>query len=215
MNKFFTNLKNATIFFFKHHIYIMLLLFIIDIVSKLIMESILQYEGNEIVIIKGFFSLKLVYNPGSFSGFLGNIPYGTFILMCLSLIGGIVAIVYFIKKFKTMNIVTSIALYLLIPGCFGNMVDRFLKVIGAKAGVIDFLAFNLPIIGEFPVFNFADICLTIAMFLILGSLVYFEIKEYKNNKEEKINEDKSKSVEEIYKDEINEKNLKEDNKNEE
>ncbi len=189
-------LKQVLKFIFVNHLYIMPLLFIIDIISKFSMEALLLSHGGKIEVIKGFFAFELVYNPGSFSGFLGNIPYGTFILMCLSIIGGVIAIIYFVKHFKTMNIITRIALYLLIPGCFGNMFDRFLKVINVKEGVIDFLSFNLPLIGPFPVFNFADICLTIAMFLILFSLLYEEIIKDKKTKKEELNSDKS--ITEIY-----------------
>ena len=76
----------------------------------------------------------------------------------------------------------KIGLYLLIPGAFGNMVDRFLKVVGVQKGVIDFLDFKLPIIGDFPVFNFADICLTISLFILL---IGYIILDYKNEKAKK------------------------------
>lgn len=197
MNKF----KQVIKFIFVHHLYVMPLLFIIDIASKLIVEDILLGRPErKIEFIKGFFSFELTYNPGSFSGFLGNIPNGTFILMCFSLIGGILAIVYFVKKFKKMPLLIRIAMYLLIPGCFGNMVDRFLTVIKVKEGVIDFISFILPIYGKFNTFNFADMCLTVSMFMILFSLIYEEIKKARSEKklasENSVNEEKS--VEDIY-----------------
>lgn len=193
-NKVLENIKKGFKFFFKHHLYIMPLLLIIDIASKLIMEAILLKHGT-IVVIKNFFSFELVYNPGSFSGFLHSVPGGTLILMFVSLIGGSFAIYYFAKKFKTMALWTRIALYLIIPGAFGNMIDRFLTVIHVKEGVIDFFSFNLPLIGPFPVFNVADICLTIAMFIVIIGLIYEEIKNKKND-----NHDDNKKIEDIYKD---------------
>ena len=60
------------------------------------------------------------------------------------------------------------------------MVDRFLMVCGLQEGVIDFLHFyNLPIIGDFNVFNFADMCLTVSIVLVL---VGYILDEKKNEK---------------------------------
>lgn len=203
MNKVLENLKKGFNVFIKYHLYIMVILFAIDMISKFVMEDILLKHGS-IEVIKGFFAFELVYNPGSFSGFLGGIPGGTFILMCLSIAGAIAAIYYLAKKFFTMNKMIRVALYLLIPGCIGNMVDRFLKVIGLKEGVIDFFSFNLPIIGPFPVFNFADICLTISMFMIIIALIYEEVKKGKDKKEDVEN----KPVEEMFKEESDKKDGK-------
>ncbi len=203
MNKVLENLKKGFNVFIKYHVYVMVILFAIDMISKFVMEDILLKHGT-IVVIKNFFAFELVYNPGSFSGFLGGIPGGTFILMCLSILGAVAAIYYLTKKYFTMNKIIRVALYLLIPGCIGNLVDRFLKVIGVTKGVIDFLSFNLPLIGPFPVFNFADICLTVSMFMIIFALIYEEIKKEKNKKE--VTEDKS--VEEMYKEESDKKDGK-------
>ena len=183
MNNVSNKIKEVVKGFFKNHIYIMVLLFAIDMITKKVMENfLLSLPTHSYPVIEGFFSLTLVYNPGSFSGFLGNIPYGTFILMIASIVGGIGASIYLYKKFNSINIWMKIGLYLLIPGAFGNMVDRFLKVIGVQKGVIDFLDFKLPIIGDFPVFNFADICLTISLFILL---IGYIILDYKNEKAKK------------------------------
>ena len=194
MNKFLNYLKKGTIFFFKHHLYIMVILFVIDMITKFTMEAILlNTAGHRIVVIDGFFNFTLVYNPGGFSGMLGDHDLGTFILMLCSILGAVVAIWYLARHFFKMHIMMRIGLYLLIPGCIGNLVDRFLKVIGVKPGVIDFLDFHLPLIGDFPVFNFADSCLTISViFIVIGLFL-----EDKDKEKEKKNEELS--VEEIYK----------------
>ena len=71
-----------------------------------------------------------------------------------------------IKKFEFINY------SILIGGIFGNLFDRI------KYGkVIDYLDFN--IFGyNFPIFNFADICIVISVILLL----IYNIKEGKNAK---------------------------------
>ncbi len=186
MDNVLQKLKKYLVLFFKHHFYIMPLLVVIDIASKLIMESyLLSIDSHQVEVIKDFFYLTLVYNPGSFSGFLGSSTFGTFILMLLSIAGGIGGIVLLYKKWNVYSKFTKAGFYLLIPGAFGNLFDRFLSVIGVKPGVIDFLHFYLPIIGSFNVFNFADICLTISIVIIIIGIFLDDYK--KSKKEDKIN----------------------------
>lgn len=216
MNKFLDAIKKGTIFFFKHHLYIMVILFVIDMVTKFTMEAILLNEPtHRITVIDGFFRFTLVYNPGGFSGLLGDLnvngfDIGTFILMLCSILGAIIAILYFVKHFFTMGKCMRIGLFLVIPGCIGNLIDRFLKVIGVKPGVIDFLDFHLPLIGDFPVFNFADSCLTVAMvFIVIG---LFMDEKAKEDKEKEGNEENTKSDIQNGEDKLTENNeVKEEN----
>lgn len=197
MNKFLSYLKRGCIFFFKHHLYIMVILFAIDMITKFSMEALLlSVSGHKIVVIPGFFNFTLVYNPGGFSGMLGDHEIGTFILMLCSIVGAVIAIWYLAKHFFTINIFMRIGLYLIIPGCIGNLVDRFLKVIGVKPGVIDFLDFHLPLIGDFPVFNFADSCLTISViFIVIGLFLDDKHKEKEKSESEEQKKDIENNIE--------------------
>lgn len=164
----------------------MVLLVAIDMITKFTMEQILlNTPSHKITVLDGFFYFTLVYNPGGFAGMLGNYEIGTFLLMLCSIAGATLAIWYFVKHFYTMGIFMRIGLYLVIPGCIGNLIDRFLKVIGIKPGVIDFLDFHLPLIGDFPVFNFADMCLTVSLVFIVIGLFMDDKKEEKTKSDEK------------------------------
>lgn len=167
------------------------LLFIFDLVTKFVIANSFGWvEGKQLVIIPNFFNLTLHFNDGAFSGFLSflnndNFPVGTFILLLLSIAGVVGGIVVLIKKRNNMNLLIKIGIFLLIPGAAGNLIDRFLTVIGKLDGVIDFLHFILPIIGDFNIFNFADSYLTISIVIIIAGYIYEEIKNNKKNKEVK------------------------------
>jgi signal peptidase II len=79
---------------------------------------------------------------------------------------------YFIKN---NNTILRIALTFLISGAMGNFIDRLLR-----GFVIDFLDF-FPFGYDFPIFNFADICVNIGVF-VLAFYVLFIYKEPVNDK---------------------------------
>ncbi len=174
MNKL-TGLKNKLKWFGKSFIWLIPLFFVIDIVSKKCFEAALWqgYYSDSIVVIPGFFSFEVLYNTGAAWGaFSGQY----WLLVAISSIAGIVMIWYLGKNYRKLNWVTKIALYFMIPGCLGNLIDRAFY----ENGVIDFLRFQF---GSyvFPTFNFADSCLVIgAILLVLGVLVD-DAKEKKEN----------------------------------
>lgn len=142
---------------------IILILIIIDQITKYITRSSLK-ESQSIVIIKDFFNITFVKNTGGAWGvFAGNL--WLFILITLVSLGGMF---YFFKDFDLKNnTLFSIAICLLIAGAIGNFIDRlFLKY------VTDFLDFK--IFGyDFPVFNVADICITLGVATLLIKLIFF------------------------------------------
>jgi signal peptidase II len=59
---------------------------------------------------------------------------------------------------KVSDFVWATAIALLLGGALGNLVDRLFREPAPLRGhVVDFIS-----IGKFPVFNFADICITLA-----------------------------------------------------
>lgn len=155
----------------------MVVLLAIDIATKLVVHHHFNgVENSNIVVIDNFFWIHLTYNRGALASFLANVSFGRVLLSLLSVAGSAVSIFYLVKKFDTLTLWNRIALYLFIPGCTGNLIDRV--GIYRTEGVIDFLRFRLFGVWDFPIFNFADMCLTvsIAMFLI-GSLFFDREKD--------------------------------------
>lgn len=143
-------------------IVIIIILIIIDQITKYIARHSL--ENNSVVIIKNFFNLTLVKNTGGAWGFLAG-KLWLFIITTLIALGGMF---YFFKDFdlKT-NTLFSIALCLLIAGAIGNFIDRLF--IGYVTDFLDFKIFGY----DFPVFNVADICITLGVITLLIKLLFF------------------------------------------
>ncbi len=127
------------------------ILFIIDLISKLLIDNLLSF-GENIYIIKNFLVIKKVYNTGaSFSILLGK--------SYLFIICGIICIYYLYKSLNSINNnkLIIISYSLLFSGIIGNMVDRILY-----KHVIDFIS-----ILSFPIFNIADIFICSGSILLL------------------------------------------------
>lgn len=147
-----------------------ILLLIIDIITKYLIDiNFNLLETKE--IIPNFFSITKVYNYGASWNILSGFR---FLLIVISIII-IIALVLYQKKFK-INTRNIIGFSLLYGGIMGNLVNRIFN-----GYVIDFLDFF--ILGyDYPVFNFADICIVCGIILLGIAII----------KKEDINEDSSR-----------------------
>lgn len=171
----------------------------LDLTTKYVMEAILLDAPNHrIEVIDGFFTLSLVYNPGAFSGMLGDSIFGRIILMLLSLICGVVMLWYFIKSFSKMGKLELFGITLAIPGTLGNLWDRTLQVFGLQEGVIDFLEFDLGFM-VWNTFNIADSLLVIGIIAFAVGYLIRDSKEEKKKEQERLKfyEDKKNEEEEL------------------
>ena len=131
-------------------------LLIIDQVLKLLVRSKVELL-DEIEVIPSFFSIYHIENTGgAFSLFSG----ATIVLIVLSVL--VLAFLhYFVLTDEAMTKWRIFGLGIVIGGILGNLVDRLLY-----GAVVDFLSFDLFGYG-FPVFNIADIGITVG-FVILA-----------------------------------------------
>lgn len=138
-----------------------------DYFSKMyILNNMSLYES--IPVINGVFHITYVRNTGAawsmFSGY-------TAILSLLSATVIVAAIVYIIvKKPKSHMLMTS--LILILSGGIGNLYDRIVYKY-----VVDFLDFRMI---DFPVFNFADICVVCGAALLIVYALFFEKRGDRN-----------------------------------
>lgn len=136
---------------------------ILDQVTKILAVSYLQPKGS-VKVINNFFSLTYVENDGGAWGIFSGKMW-MFYIITLFAIG---IFVYMMKDFNLKtNTVYSIAMSLIITGTLGNFIDRVFRKF-----VVDFIEIDLFSYKSFPVFNIADICLSIGVALLLIDILF-------------------------------------------
>ena len=164
--------------FFYSFIWIAILVFVLDIVTKWAVQNNLTV-GQNIVLIPNFLSITLSYNLGAAFGALNS---GSTLLrvmwISMSVVMSVGLSIYYAFKGKKMSIPYRIALVLMIAGAVGNLVDRALywKNIVGFDGVIDWIQVYFGT-WAFPTFNIADSSLVIGVIIILIMLIIELIKD--------------------------------------
>lgn len=130
-----------------------ILLIAIDQLLKFTMLRVLDY-GDSIPIIKGFFSLTLVYNTGAAFGILEG-RRGLFLV--LPILTAVLILVLYIRSREKNRLLVPLGL--ILSGTIGNFIDRL------RFGyVIDF--FDLYYQSwHWPAFNIADSCICFGVLL--------------------------------------------------
>lgn len=174
---------------------ILVSLLVIDIVTKLVVYDYFDgVEGRFEPVIENFFWIRLTFNRGALAGFLSDVIWGRVFLSILSILGSAASIFYLVKNFNKLQPILRVALYLFIPGCTGNLIDRV--GIYRTEGVIDFLSFRLFGVWDFPVFNFADMCLTVSIVIFFVWAIFFD-KGKKDQEVESLLAEDSETKEEL------------------
>lgn len=142
----------------------------IDQLTKYAVVSTVKIDGPKEFLF-GLFQFRYVENTGAaFSSFSDN----TFLLSVFTVIIIIVGLaVLMTKKLKPMFV--NICLLLILSGGIGNVIDRI------RLGyVVDFIE---PMFIDFAVFNFADCCITVGAFMLIGYEIYDLVSDYKQKKQ--------------------------------
>jgi signal peptidase II len=142
-----------------------------DQVSKAFILKLLPYHQST-TIIKGFFDITHIRNPGGAFGLMANmspIVRTVIFLFISSLAVGL--IFYFYKKTPSSQSFLATAFALIFGGAIGNLIDRV-----RFGNVVDFLDIYL---GNFhwPAFNIADSAITVGIFIFLFHLLFKKMPE--------------------------------------
>lgn len=117
----------------------------------------LNFDGNPVEVIPGFFGFTYHENPG---GAFGSFQSGGTVIGVAAIVVAVIVVLAIVKERPTIE---TVALGFVLGGAIGNLVDRFARGDGFLDGaVIDWI--NLWII---PTFNIADASVTIAVGLLL------------------------------------------------
>lgn len=130
---------------------------ILDQLTKAMISSNPSAFAN-VEVIPGFFHITYVKNAGAAWSMLSGQRVLLSLISAAAVIGMLWVLQRTVAKKQKLN---SLALSLMIAGALGNLIDRLML-----GSVRDFL--NFYIFGyDFPVFNVADICLTIGVGLLI------------------------------------------------
>lgn len=146
-----------------------IILTLIDRLTKYIAVSTVKVDGPKEFLF-GLFQFRYVENTGAaFSSFSDN----TKILTVVTVIIIVFCLILLLsKKLKPMFV--NVCLLIITAGGIGNVIDRI-----AYGYVVDFIE---PLFIDFAVFNFADCCITVGAFMLIGYEIYELISERKNTK---------------------------------
>lgn len=135
----------------------------------------------DITLIPNFLHLTYVRNTGAawsiFSGRMG-------LLALISFLVGSAIIFVRIKYRGTFSTFKKVLFALVLSGAWGNFIDRaFYNWLTGTPGVVDFIHFQFRNY-HFPIFNVADICITLGIIMYIVLLFVEEIKGSKVTKTE-------------------------------
>ena len=143
----------------------------LDLITKYVICGMFA-ENEGITAIPYLFNIIVVHNEGAAWGILSGNQIG---LIILSILLFAFLVWYFVKeKKKSWFLVISMAF--IYGGCIGNLFDRI--VFGYVRDFIQFAFWQ-----SFPIFNFADVFLTVGVILFAIYLIIFLVKKEKSEDE--------------------------------
>lgn len=142
-----------------------ILLVILDQYTKFLAITHLK-DQESFIIIKNIFELEYLENRGAAFGIMQN---QRIFFVILTLIMVIVISYIFVISPKTQKYLPlNLCMIFVTAGAIGNLIDRLFR-----GFVVDFFYFSLI---DFPIFNVADIYVTVTFFILL-LLLFLYYKE--------------------------------------
>jgi len=134
----------------------------LDVVTKYIVQQTLRLHVP-VPVLGDFFRLTYIYNRGAAFGInMGDYSRVGFIILTIV---AVVGLFFWLRTTPLTDRPRLFALSLVTAGAIGNLIDR----IRSENGVVDFLDFGFETV-RWPVFNVADIAVTIGAVLLAVSL---------------------------------------------
>lgn len=133
-----------------------ILLIAFDQITKYLILSNFKL-GESLLIIDNFFSITSHRNRGAAWGILEDSRLFFIVITSIFLIG---LLIYLLKNKDNLVFLDKVTFSLIIGGAIGNFIDRIKT--GEVVDFLDFKIFNY----NFPIFNIADICICIGVFLL-------------------------------------------------
>lgn len=149
---------------------IIVAILVVDLVTKYVFDAKLA-GGESVTVIPYLFNFRIVHNYGAAWGMLAGKQ--VFLIVLTFIFLGIF-IFYFIKE-KNKSWLLNVTFGFLFAGCLGNLYDRL--IFGYVRDMIEFDFWK-----SFPIFNFADVALSVGVVLLVVYLIIYFVKETKAKK---------------------------------
>ena len=147
-----------------------LVVIIIDQWTKWLAETKLTFH-EPVPVIEPFLNWTLAYNYGAAFSFLADAGgWQKWFFSGLALVMSLFLIVYLIKAPRKATLL-SFGLALVLGGAVGNLIDRLLH-----GHVIDFIHVHYANVWDYPIFNVADMGISIGVVLIVIDMLFLEKK---------------------------------------
>jgi len=153
-----------------------------------------HFNEWNITLIPNFLYLTYTRNTGgAWSILSGNMAF----LAVISAVAFIAIFLFYLKNLTKQNTFKRILFAVILAGTLGNFIDRaFYKLFLGSEGVVDFIHFRFGTY-DFPIFNVADILLTLG---IITFAVLITIEDFKNKKLTPKEEEKEGNTDEVNQD---------------
>lgn len=141
---------------------VVLAVVVVDVITKLVVQRTF-YPGHSIQVIGDFFRLTYIMNPGAAFG----IHFGAYsrpVFLALAVLALLVLGAMYLAT-PASDRLRLYAISSICGGALGNLIDR----IRSPRGVVDFLDLGIGDL-RWPIFNAADIAITIGAVLLAVSL---------------------------------------------
>lgn len=165
-------------------------IYIAAIVLLTVVDQLTKYAAINTVKVNGpyeflfgLFQFRYVENTGAaFSSFANN---KTVLILVSGML--LIGVLIVLMKRQIESKFANAALVLVAAGGLGNMIDRILN-----GFVVDFIE---PLFIDFAVFNFADMCITVGAFMLIGYEIFEAVREKRKKKVTEDNADSDKANE--------------------
>lgn len=137
------------------------LVVVLDQVTKHFAKSLIGKDN--IIIIDKLVELTYLENRGAAFGIL----QGKSLLFVLITLSVIAYIIYFLYKNPNFKTITKVCLAFILGGAIGNFIDRIIN-----GYVVDFIFVRFWGHYDFPVFNIADIAVSVGVILLIYITIF-------------------------------------------
>ncbi|WP_201528019.1 signal peptidase II [Psychrobacter frigidicola] len=138
--------------------------------TKWLAETKLNFQ-DPVPVVEPFLNWTLAYNYGAAFSFLADAGgWQKWFFSGLALIMSVFLIGYLIKAPRQAKLL-SVGLALVLGGAVGNLIDRLLH-----GHVIDFIHIHNADVWHYPIFNIADMSISIGVALIIIDMLFLEKK---------------------------------------